>query len=60
MKEVPNPNSNRRGRFPIPNRRCMFSNSICVKGEGYSNLDEFGIPSFDGNLDVESFLLWID
>ena len=28
------------------------------KREGYSNPDEFGIPSFDRNLDVA--LLWID
>ena len=39
-----NPNLNRRGGFPNANRS-KFSNSI---------------PSFDGSLDVESTLLWID
>jgi len=53
-------NRKREGRFPNPNMRGRFSNSIHDKGEGYSNLDEFRIPSFDGNLDIESSLMWID
>ena len=55
-KRLANPNPTRRGRFPNPNRRDMFFNSICDKGGGYSNPDEFEIPSFDGNV-VESSLL---
>ena len=39
-----NPNPSR-SRFLNPNKRDMFSNSI---------------PSFDGSLDIESTLLWID
>ena len=50
-------NSNRRGELPNPNRRDRFLNSIPDKGGGYSILDEFGIPSFDESLDVESSLL---
>jgi len=30
------------------------------KEGGYSNFDEFRIPYFDGNLDFESHLLWIN
>jgi len=40
-----NPNPSRRSEFSNPNRRDKFSNSI---------------PSFDGSLDVESIILWID
>ena len=47
-----NPNPNRRDGISNPNKRGRFSNSIHDKG-GYSNPDEFGIPSFDGNLDFE-------
>ena len=52
-----NPTLNRKGRFPNPNRRDRFPNFIRDKGGGYSNLDEFRIPSFDGSLDVESSLI---
>ena len=38
----------------------MLSNFIRNKGGGHSNPNEFGIPSFNRNLDVESSLLWID
>jgi len=54
-----NSNLNRRGEFPNPNRRGRFPNSIREKG-GYSNPDEFRIPSFDESLDIESSLIWID
>jgi len=40
-----NPYPSKRSKFLNPNRRDMFSNSIL---------------SFDGSLDVESTLLWID
>ena len=55
-----NPNPNRRGRFPKPNRRDRLPNSIRDKKGGYSDFDEFGVLSFDGNLDVKSILLWIE
>ena len=59
-KEDRESNPNRRGGFLNAKKRDMFPNSIRDKGGGYSNHDEFGIPSFNGNLDVESSLLWID
>jgi len=46
-----------RGKFSNPNRRSSFPNSIHDKRGGYSNLDEFWVPSFDGNLNIESSLL---
>ena len=55
-----NPNANRRGGFPNPNEKDSFFNSIHGKGGGYSNFDEFGVPSFNENLDFELSLLWID
>ena len=55
-----NPNANKRGGFPKPIRKDRFPNSVRDKGGGYSNFDKFGIPSFDGNLDIESTLLWIE
>ena len=57
QRRFANPNPNRRDRILNPNRRSRFPNSICGKGGGYSNLNEFGISSFDGNLDFESSLL---
>ena len=50
---------NWRDRLSNPNSRGKFPNSICDNG-GYSNPDEFVIPSFDENLDIESSLLWIN
>ena len=55
-----NLNPNRRGDFLNSNRINMFSNSICDKRGGYSNIDQFGISFFDGNFDFDSSLLWID
>jgi len=36
------------------------SNFIRDKGGGYSNPDEFRILSFDGSLEIESSLIWVD
>ena len=49
----------RRNEFSNTNRRSKFSNFICEKGGGHSNLDEVSnsILSFDGSLDVELTLL---
>ena len=55
-----NPNPNRRGEFRNPNRRDRFPSSFRGKRGGYSDPDEFMIPSFDDNLDIRSSLLWID
>jgi len=52
-----NSNPSRRSRFLDSNRRSRFSNSTRDKGGGYSNLDEFRIPSFDESHDVELTLL---
>ena len=38
-------------------KKGKFSNSIRDKGRGYSNPDEFRVPSFDGSLDIESSLI---
>ena len=61
-REFANLNPHRRGMFPNSNRRNMISTSIRGQGGGNSNLDEFSnyIPFFDGNIDVESILLWIE
>jgi len=50
---VANPNPNRRGGFlyPNPNRRRGESSS-----KEYQMIE---IPSFSGNLDIESFLDWV-
>ena len=48
------PNPNKRSEFLNPDRRYMFPNSIHDKEGEHSNLDKFGILSFDENLDVES------
>ena len=60
QKRFASPNPNRGGEFLNPNRGIRFSNSIRDKGEEYLNPYEIRIPSFDGNLDIDSSLLWID
>ena len=60
QRRFANPNPNRRGKFLNPNRRDRFPNSTRDKGREYPKPDEFVIPSFDGNLDIKSPLIWID
>jgi len=59
-KGFTNPSPNRRGSFSNPNRGDRFPNSFHGKERGYSNPGKFRIPSFDGNLNIRSSLLWID
>ena len=59
-RKFANPNPNRRGGFLNPNRGSRFPNSIHDRGGGYSYPYEIKIPSFDGDLNIDSSLLWIN